>query len=66
MNDATLTPRDIAGDAGLSPQSSNGQAASAKAGDRGADRAPNAVRFPPIGWRRPSRSWLPGLWEDPF
>jgi hypothetical protein len=66
MHDTLATRMDVAGDAGVAPQPSNGDHETAKASDPCVNRSPDEARFPPLGWRGPSRSWLPGAWGDPF
>lgn len=62
MNDTIMTRKKIASDAGASLQSSNGH----DEADVGMDHAPAGARPLLLGRRGPSRSWLPGIWDDPF
>jgi hypothetical protein len=65
MNDTTATSKRIVSDAGVSPQPSIGDHETATASDSCVKRLLDDVARP-FGRRGPSRSWLPGIWGDPF
>jgi hypothetical protein len=66
MHDTIARRMDLARDAGVAPQPATRDHETAKASNADDSHSRDGARLPRFGSRGPSRSWVPGVWGDPF